>query len=141
MNKNCIFCKIIEGEIQAYKIFEDEKTLAFLDAHPLARGHSLIIPKNHISKLEDLKWKEAKALFKNVHTLVPKIQKAVESPSTTIAVNNGPESGQEIPHVHVHVIPRFKGDGGGPIHSIMKRKPPSPQEEMKQIAQDIRSLL
>ncbi|MFW6110505.1 MAG: HIT family protein [Thermoproteota archaeon] len=141
MKKDCIFCKIIEGEIQANKIFEDEETLAFLDAHPLARGHTLVIPKTHISKFEELPGREAETLFKNIHTLVPKIQRAVEAPSSTIAINNGPESGQEIPHVHVHIIPRFKGDEGGPIHSIMKRKPPLPQEEMKKIAQKIRSLL
>lgn len=142
MDENCVFCKIIKGEIQTHKIFEDDKTLAFLDANPLARGHTIIIPKSHVMRVEDLEWREAEKLFENLHYLIPKVKGAVEAPSTTIGINNGPESGQEIPHVHVHIIPRFKRDGGGPIHTVMKRKSHRISgEDMKEIAQEIRKIL
>lgn len=138
---DCVFCRIIRGELPAHKVFEDDRTFAFLDAYPLARGHTLIVPKVHVARLEDPGWEEAKALFKTVHCLVGKVQEAVKAPSSTVAINNGPESGQEIPHVHVHIIPRFRNDGGGPIHAIMRKRPHLTRDEMSKIAQRIRSLL
>lgn len=138
---DCVFCRIVRGETSAYKIFEDDKILAFLDVHPLARGHTIIIPKIHVARLENLGWEEANALFKTLHTLTKKVQDAMNAPATTIAINNGPESGQEIPHVHVHIIPRFRNDKGGPIHAIMRERPRLVRDEMSQIAQRIRSLL
>jgi diadenosine tetraphosphate (Ap4A) HIT family hydrolase len=63
MSTDCVFCRIVKGELSTYKIFDNEKTLAFLDAHPLAKGHTIVIPKIHTARLEDLGWEEAKALF------------------------------------------------------------------------------
>ena len=126
----CIFCKIIRDEIPSYKVYEDEKTLAFLDIHPSAPGHTLIIPKSHIGRIEDLSDNEARSLFRTLHFLVGRIQKAMEVPACTIGINNGKESGQEIPHVHIHVIPRSKKDRGGIIQGIIKTK-----LEMKKMAE------
>jgi len=140
MSSNCVFCKIVKGDIKPHTVFEDEKTLAFLDANPLARGHTLIIPKIHVSKLENLDKEAAEAFFRTIHKLIAPIQKAVGAQATTIAVNNGKESGQEIPHVHAHIIPRFKGDNVGSVHSIMTRRPRISQEEMQKIAESIRAL-
>ncbi|NIN52829.1 MAG: HIT domain-containing protein [Nitrososphaeria archaeon] len=138
---NCVFCKIVRGEVSTHRIFEDDETLAFLDANPLAKGHTLIIPKVHVALLEDLGWEEAKALFKTLYMLVGRVQDAVKASASTIAVNNGAESGQEIPHVHIHIIPRFRNDGGGPIHAIIRDRPHLVRDEMSQITQRIRSLL
>ena len=138
MSSNCVFCKIVKGDIKPQKVFEDEQTLAFLDANPLAKGHTVIIPKIHVSKLENLDDEAAEALFRTIHKLITPIQKAVGTQATTIGINNGKESGQEIPHVHVHVVPRFKGDKGGSIHSIMGRRPRISQMEMQKIAENIR---
>jgi histidine triad (HIT) family protein len=140
MSSNCVFCKIVKGEIKPHTVYEDEKTLAFLDANPLAKGHTLIIPKIHVSKLENLDEDTAEAFFRTIHKLIAPIQNAVGAQATTIAVNNGKESGQEIPHVHAHIVPRFKGDKGGSVHSIMTRRSRISQEEMQKIAESIRAL-
>ena len=140
MNSNCIFCKIVKGDIKPKIVFEDEQTLAFLDAYPLAKGHTLIIPKIHVTKLEKLDNNTAEAFFRTIHRMIVPIQKAVSAQATTIAINNGKESGQEIPHVHAHIIPRFKGDKGGSIHSIMKYRPRISQEEIQKIGEKILNL-
>lgn len=140
MSSNCVFCKIIKGDIKPHTVFEDEKTLAFLDANPLAKGHILIVPKIHVSKLEKLDGNTAEAFFRTIYKLIAPIQESVGAQATNIAINNGKESGQEIPHVHAHIIPRFKGDKGGSVHSIVKHRPRISQEEMQKIAESIRDL-
>lgn len=138
MERPCIFCKIIRGDAPAHRVYEDERVLAFLDINPCSPGHTLIIPKAHVGRLEALSEEDAIALFKALHKLTGKIQNAVGAPASTVGINNGPESGQEVPHLHIHVIPRFKGDRGGVIQSIARGlKRPSP-EEMRRIADRIR---
>ena len=140
MSDSCVFCKIVKGDIKPHTVFENEKTLAFLDANPLTKGHTVIIPKIHVSKLEKLDEDTAEAFFRTIHKLVAPIQNAVGAQATTIGINNGKESGQDIPHVHAHIIPRFPGDNGGSMHSIMRRRPRVSQEEMQKIAENIRIL-
>jgi histidine triad (HIT) family protein len=138
MSESCIFCRIIRGEIPSYKIYEDERTLAFLDINPSAPGHTLIIPKAHVTHLEDLSEEDAQALFNTLHRLVGGIQAAMEAPSSTIGINNGPESGQEVPHVHIHVIPRTRGDQGRIIQGLVQALNRPSAEEILQIAERIR---
>jgi histidine triad (HIT) family protein len=140
MSNNCVFCKIAKGDIKPHTVFEDEKTLAFLDANPLAKGHTLIIPKIHVSKLEKLDANTVEAFFRTIHKMITPIQNAVGAQATTIVINNGKESGQEIPHVHAHIVPRFKGDKVGSIDSMMGRRPKISQEEMQKITESIRGL-
>ncbi|MFB5627888.1 MAG: HIT family protein [Nitrosarchaeum sp.] len=113
---DCIFCKIISGQIPTKKIKETEHSMAFLDAFPLAKGHTLVIPKNHCVKIQDMSSEENSDLFSLVHKVLPKIDKLTGS--TLVAIHNGKEAGQEIPHVHVHLVPRITGDSAGPIHSM-----------------------
>lgn len=120
MSADCIFCKIVRGEIPAHKIYEDAVTLAFLDIHPLADGHSMVIPKPHYEKLEDVPLTEAGKIFETVRRVTAAIQKAFKAPGATIGINNGRAAGQVVPHLHIHIIPRFPGDGGGTIHSIIR---------------------
>jgi len=141
MWRRCIFCGIIRGEAPAHKVYEDDRILAFLDVHPSAPGHTLIIPKAHVSRVEDLREEDATALFKVLHRLVGRIQAAVDAPSSTIGVNNGAESGQEVPHVHIHVIPRFRGDRGGIIQGVARSGRRLSEEEMLQIAERIKKTL
>ncbi len=138
MSESCIFCRIIRGEIPSYKIHEDERTLAFLDISPSAPGHTLIVPMAHVTRVEDLSEEDAEALFMTLHGLVGGIQDAMEAPSSTIGINNGPESGQEIPHVHIHVIPRTGGDRGRIIQGLVQSLDRPSAEEMLQIAKRIR---
>jgi len=140
MERPCVFCRIIRGELPANKVYEDERVLAFLDIHPSAPGHTIIIPKVHEERIEDLSEEEAEAIFKVLHRLTGRIQAAVDAPSSTIGVNNGPESGQEVPHVHIHVIPRFRGDRGGIIQGVSRIGRHLNEEEMHRIAERIRKL-
>jgi histidine triad (HIT) family protein len=135
----CVFCAIIEGKIPAYKVHEDERTLAFLDIHPSSPGHTLIIPKDHVARVEDLRKEDSEALFKTLHGLVGGIQEAMGAPASTIGINNGRESGQEVPHVHIHVIPRYTGDRGGIIQGIARASERPDQNEMISIAERIRA--
>ena len=135
-----MFCRIIRGELPAFKVYEDERTLAFLDINPSAPGHTLIIPKAHIARVEDLPGEDAEALFRALHALIGGIQEAVDSPASTIGINNGRESGQEVPHVHIHVIPRSRGDRGGIIQGIARGHGRPSMGEMERIAGRIREL-
>ena len=117
---DCIFCKIISKEIPAKILYEDEDTIAFLDAFPVAKGHTLVIPKQHYAKIQDLPSEINEKLFNTVHKLIPKVDSL--QGSTLVAIHNGKDSGQEIPHVHVHLIPRSKNDSAGPVHSMFKDK-------------------
>lgn len=131
---SCIFCRIVKGEIPSAKVYEDPYTVAFLDIQPLAPGHVLVVPKAHIPKVQDLPTASADAMWRAVHAVVPRAEKAVGGEATTIAVNNGAAAGQEVAHVHVHVVPRKKGDDGGPIHAAFPKRPTLSKDEMAAIA-------
>lgn len=134
---DCIFCKIVSGDISAKKLYETPNSLAFLDAFPLVKGHTLVIPKNHYSKLQDMTDSDSKDLFETVKILTKKLESI--SSSTLIAIHNGKESGQEIPHVHVHVLPRSSYDGAGPIHSMFTKRPSLDENEFEKIAKIIQN--
>ncbi|MFB6166106.1 MAG: HIT family protein [Haloarculaceae archaeon] len=137
MPDDCIFCQIVAGEIPSHTVYEDDDVLAFLDANPLAPGHTLVIPKEHHEKLEDLPEDLATELYGAMHDLVPAIEAAVDAPASNVGVNNGEQSGQEIPHVHFHVVPRFEGDGGRPFHAVGGSAPDLDDDELAAIADDI----
>ena len=118
---DCIFCKIVSGQIPCKKVYETAGSLAFLDAFPLARGHTLVIPKAHHVKVQELSSGENADLFEAVRVVSARAEKI--SPSCLVAVHNGKEAGQEVPHVHVHVIPRNPGDGAGPVHGMFSKRP------------------
>ena len=113
---DCIFCKIISGSIPTKILKETTKSISFLDAFPLAKGHVLVIPKNHRQKIQDMNQDEVSDLFLLVHEMVSKVDSV--SGATLVAVHNGIDAGQEVPHVHVHLVPRSKDDSAGPIHSM-----------------------
>ena len=133
---NCIFCKIIKREIPAKIIAETEKSLAFIDAFPLTEGHSLVIPKNHYEKVQDISAEDNADLFETVRKVISKVDKI--SNATLLAVHNGKESGQEIPHVHVHLIPRSAEDSAGPVHSMFKDRPKLSENEINQIHEKLK---
>ena len=134
-----IFSQIVEGEIPARVVYEDETTLAFLDANPLAPGHTLVIPKDEYERLNDVPEDVATDLYDTIHRMVPAVEDAVDADGTTVAFNNGEAAGQEVPHVHCHIVPRFEGDGGGPIHAVAGSRPDLDDDELDDIAADIES--
>ncbi len=113
---DCIFCKIATGEIPTKIITQTENSIAFLDAFPLTKGHTLVIPKNHHDKIQNMSQEENQDLFSTVHKVLSKVDNLTGS--TLVAVHNGKDAGQEVPHVHVHLVPRSPNDSGGPIHCL-----------------------
>jgi len=113
---DCVFCRIVSGEIPARVLHSSDRAMAFLDAFPVARGHALVIPKIHCERIQDMPADTGSEVFDLVCRLASKTDRV--SGSTLVAVHNGRGSGQDIPHVHVHLIPRRAGDGAGPVHSM-----------------------
>ncbi|MFC6768034.1 HIT family protein [Natrinema soli] len=134
-----IFSQIVEGEIPARVVYEDETTMAFLDANPLAPGHTLVIPKDEYERLNDVPEDVAADLYATIHRMVPAVEESVDADATTVAFNNGEEAGQEVPHVHCHIVPRFEGDGGGPIHAMFGGPADLEDDELDDIADEIES--
>ncbi|WP_256546012.1 HIT family protein [Halobellus inordinatus] len=134
-----IFEQIIAGDIPARIVYETETVAAFLDANPLAPGHTLVVPKEPYERLDEMPGDVAADLWAAVQELTPRIEAAVDADATTVGVNNGEAAGQEVPHVHVHVVPRFEGDGGGPIHAVAGDRPDLSEDELDDIADSIES--
>ena len=134
---DCIFCKIISKEIPAKILYEDEDTIAFLDAFPLAKGHTLVIPKEHYAKIQDLPSKINEKLFNTVHKMIPKVDSL--QGSTLVAIHNGKDSGQEVPHVHVHLIPRSNSDSAGPVHSMFTDKIELSDSEIDSLCNELKA--
>lgn len=113
MSADSIFTKIIKGQIPCHRVFENEHVLAFLDINPLAEGHTLVIPKRQVERLEQLPADEAAEVGRVLGQIAARVLKAVGASDYNVLQNNGRASGQEVPHVHFHIIPRRSGDGLG----------------------------
>jgi histidine triad (HIT) family protein len=137
----CIFCKIIKGQIHARILNQDDLAVAMLDAFPLADGHTLVVPKIHYSKIQDMDPDTSTSVFSLVRKISAALEKAIKVNSTTIAIHNGKEAGQEIPHLHVHVIPRTKNDGAGPVHSMFDNRPTLNNDQFDLIYRTIKKVL
>ena len=107
-NPACLFCRIVRGELAARLVFEDEISLGFLDHRPVFPGHSLLITKQHYETLADLPFDLIGAFFKNVQLLAGAVESGLEAHGTFVAMNN--RVSQSVPHLHVHIVPRFNDD-------------------------------
>jgi histidine triad (HIT) family protein len=130
----CLLCEIAAHRVAAHIVYEDADCVAFLDIRPVAPGHTLLIPKTHAPRIEDLTPEQSRAIFDALHHILTPIREAMGADATTIGANNGPGSGQEIPHVHIHVLPRRRGDHGGVIQHIG----PGGEPPTKELAEAIR---
>ncbi len=128
--QDCIFCKIIKGEIPNYRVYEDNKVLAFLDINPHAKGHTVVIPKVHAETLLDLNEELIGPLFKGVKIVQEKLDQVLQPEGYNLGINHGEMAGQAIPHLHIHILPRYLGDGGGNIHSIVNNPGSKSVEEL-----------
>ena len=106
-----IFSKIIDGSIPSYKIYEDEMCLVILDINPIRKGHCLVISKDEVESISKLTEDVSLHLFKVARKLSVIMRDKLSASGINIFINDGPDAGQEVPHVHIHVVPRFKGDG------------------------------
>ncbi len=131
-----IFAKLVAGEIPCQRVFENDLVFAFLDINPLAEGHTLVISKRAVARFEDLTPEEAAELGRQLPVLARKIVAATGAAGYNILLNNGVVSGQEVPHVHFHIIPRRAGDGLGYRWRPQKATP----ETLTALAQQIQAL-
>ena len=111
MSPGCIFCRIAAGEIPSLRVLEDETKLAFLDINPVRPGHTLLIPKRHYERLTDMPAAEAGELLSALPELARAVVKAAGADGFNVFQTNGACSGQVVPHVHFHIIPRHENDG------------------------------
>jgi histidine triad (HIT) family protein len=113
---NCIFCKIINGEIPSSKVFENEHVVAFLDISQVTKGHTLVIPKVHKENIYELTPEIASKLFEVVPQIANSIKKQFKPIGLNLLNNNGEKAGQSVFHYHMHIIPRYgAGDGFGAV--------------------------
>ena len=138
---NCVFCKIVAGDIPSKVIMQNEKAMALLDAFPLAPGHALVISKSHYAKVQQMSEQDAMAVFEIVWKLAGAVETGSQVNASTIAIHNGSEAGQEVPHVHAHIVPRKRDDGAGAIHSMFNVKPKLSPQEMDSLCERIASNL
>ncbi len=129
---DCIFCKIGSGQIPAHKVYEAQYCFGFLDIHPHAKGHTVVIPKKHAVTLFDLDDASAKELMVGVKKVMGILQKKLSPDGFNVGWNHGSEAGQVVPHLHIHIMPRYIGDGGGSMHSIIKNPGELSVEEVAQ---------
>ena len=132
----CLFCDIIAKEKPAQIIYEDDAVVAALDIFPRAIGHTLVLPKKHVRTIIELSDADVGPVFEGVKNVAMLLEKALSPHGFTIGINHGTVSGQAVEHLHIHIIPRFEGDGGGSIHSVVNDPPAQSLEEVaRMIAQ------
>ena len=110
---SCVFCDIVERTSQSYVIYEDQQFIAILDKYPISIGHTLVLPKRHFERVNDLSQKAFCALYARVHALNQLITSKLNVPASHISINDGAAANQLVPHVHVHIIPRNVNDNTG----------------------------
>ena len=119
---DCIFCRIVAGELPAYKVAEDDQTLAFLDIQPAGQGHTLIIPKQHSENLFDTLPEDLAAVATMCQQVAQRIEQVLTPDGINVLQNNRPAAGQVVMHYHVHILPRWNDDR---IMRHWRPKPPS----------------
>ena len=118
--EDCIFCKIAKEEIPSNKVYEDEHVFAFLDINPRAKGHALVIPKVHAENLLDLNDELLPFFITGIKRVMHLIEEKLHPDGFNVGLNHGLAGGQEVPHLHMHIFPRYEGDGGKNTHAIIK---------------------
>ena len=108
---DCLFCKIVRGEIPSSKLYETENVLAFLDIAPVHKGHALVVPKKHFMDILDIDEKDLAEVAKAVKKVALAVKKATNADGLTVTSNNKKSAGQVVMHYHIHIIPRFENDG------------------------------
>lgn len=118
--QDCLFCKIVAGEIPNYTVYEDENVLAFLDIHPCSKGHTVVVPKKHLADLSEMSigdWQDTNIGLMGVFD---RVKEVLNPDGMNLGINNGKAAGQAVGHAHWHLIPRWHNDGGGSMHSIIR---------------------
>lgn len=134
MITECVFCKIVTKDLPAEIVYEDDGALGFLDLRPIAPGHVLVIPRRHVSNIRSLPENEIGPVFVAVKRIAQALAKTFTPDGFSYGINEGITTGQAVEHLHIHIVPRFNGDGGKSFHSIVQNYP---KEDLKTIAKKI----
>jgi histidine triad (HIT) family protein len=132
---DCIFCKIVSGEIPSHKLDEDDKTLAFLDINPWTRGHSLVIPKEHSRNIYDIEPGDLAAAHIAAQRLAKRLREKLDCEGMNTIQSSEPAAMQTVFHAHVHVIPRYSDDG----LKLPAHPQPAEHEELAGLAEELRA--
>ena len=135
--RRCTFCAIVAGEVPATRVLEDDRFVAFLDVRPLFPGHTLVVPRDHVEVLTDLAGADIGPLFERVKVLAGAMEVGLGASGSFVALNN--RVSQSVPHLHVHVVPRTKGDGLRGF--FWPRQRYASDEEAEVVAERLRSAL
>jgi histidine triad (HIT) family protein len=132
---DCVFCKIVKGEIPSFKLHEDELFLCFLDINPVAKGHCLVIPKKHCANLFDFDCASAPGFLELVQRIAKRVASKLGAPAFNIVNASGKEAQQSVDHLHFHIVPRFPGDG---IDMWFHGRRKWSMDELKALAEELR---
>jgi histidine triad (HIT) family protein len=135
MTMDCIFCKIVAGEIPAVKVLDEDKVLAFMDINPASRGHMLVIPKSHAENIFEISEADLSAVMDAVKRCAVAVKEAVGAEGITVLQLNGKASDQLVPHLHVHIMPRWENDGMSVSQWDMGKGDP---EELEKLARELK---
>lgn len=130
---NCIFCEIVQGKKDGHFIYEDENYVAFLDIYPIDTGHSLVMPREHFEKITDMTAEKVGELFSKIPKIANAVIEATKADAFSVAQNNGRAAKQIVPHVHIHIIPRYESR-----ETIWTRREIAKESELKILAERIR---
>ncbi|MFD1360986.1 HIT family protein [Lentibacillus salinarum] len=135
-HEDCIFCKIINGEIPSAKVYEDEDVYAFLDISQVTKGHTLVIPKTHTQNIYETSPEVAAKLFERIPTIANAIKKAYKPVGMNLLNNNGEFADQSVFHLHIHLLPRYDENDGFSSNWQVHSDDYS-QDDLQQIAKEI----
>lgn len=130
---DCIFCKIINKEVPNYTVYEDDFVLAFLDIFPHAKGHTVAIPKKHTETFLELTKVETQNFVSGIKKAMERVNEVLNPDGFNVGWNERLAGGQVVPHLHVHIFPRYDGDGGGSMHSIVGAYRDTPVQEVAKL--------
>lgn len=136
-NMDCLFCKIVKGEIPSTKIFESDKTLAFLDINPLTKGHCLVMPKDHHENVFDIPLEDLKILITDAKQLADVLRGSLEADGINLINASGVAAEQSVFHFHIHIVPRYDDDGLQMNQWWQTKTKPVSLEELKKLAEEI----
>ena len=128
--EGCLFCNIIAKKISAKIVYEDDHAIAFLDIVPSSPGHTMVVPKYHVPNMLELPIDEVGSLFLAVQKVGQLLLKKLNPDGVTIGMNQGRASGQEVDHLHIHLMPRWNGDRGNAVQSVVSNKPKESLDEI-----------
>ncbi len=132
---DCIFCQIVAGTVPAYKVYEDEQVIAFLDIAPSCHGHTLVIPRQHAAELDDITSDDLAMTTQVTQTVARILRSKLQADGLNVQQNNGAAAGQLVFHYHVHLLPRWSNDGGVSLH----RRGATNHAELAELATFLRS--